>query len=413
MGKRIFVRCFFIAFLILGLMPQFVHSESEFDLPVGFNGLSYIYEGEIVKSYNVDDVMTSVTVEITKAWLGTADVGDVVELQTWELGRYTHIGINDLVVGVKRLFIADENNYVQVIGKWEEGYYRLKGYFDFDGYFASPGVLTPFELQSLIDGNELDYRTVDIDILFPNDSQVLALTAEENEEGWAVTIDDIPANAFSNEIFVSLGGWDSNLDRGFINIDLPLNSNRGEENRSLHLEGSQLSFTNGVYNAKVYGIDPFLLELDDLFDYVSENITPELPKIAVRLSQSAITRLGDNRPESEVYFTIDENAELVLHGWGDTVRHNTSHLMTNDDILTGFTAFSPDEPGATLYFRFSKTLTNTCGVRSMDILEHLFEKPLSGALYFTEGGELPEPGSSEITGFRVFGTYHLSLAEEE
>lgn len=285
------------------------------DLETSIADLPWIYEALIMK---VGD--TSVTVIVKEAFLGDAFTGDTLNIDFWEMGSCMAF---DLTEGEEKLLIPDSSGNLQILGFPGNGFYLLKGFYDFNAFLLEPGVLSREELENLCSDNSLNERIVEIDIWFAGVSQFLVAKATETEEGWYIESDFPPLNELDlSERQLRLGGMDNLLIEPSVYITIPV-----DNGNNLTLSGRVMSCSDNVYRCTVYPTAPVIRTIDVLSLYLLDGVHPEVPVLDVEIIGADPSDLG--LPE-DPFLTTDEYGNLMLSSENGLLPINSIYMRDSN-----------------------------------------------------------------------------------
>ncbi|MCK5065209.1 MAG: hypothetical protein KAQ97_08000 [Candidatus Fermentibacteraceae bacterium] len=301
---------------ITAISSQAVIAEPWFeDLETSIADLPWIYEALIMK---VGD--TSVTVIVKEAFLGDAFTGDTLNIDFWEMGSCMAF---DLTEGEEKLLIPDSSGNLQILGFPGNGFYLLKGFYDFNAFLLEPGVLSREELENLCSDNSLNERIVEIDIWFAGVSQFLVAKATETEEGWYIESDFPPLNELDlSERQLRLGGMDNLLIEPSVYITIPV-----DNGNNLTLSGRVMSCSDNVYRCTVYPTAPVIRTIDVLSLYLLDGVHPEVPVLDVEIIGADPSDLG--LPE-DPFLTTDEYGNLMLSSENGLLPINSIYMRDSN-----------------------------------------------------------------------------------
>ena len=358
-------RMIMLLLLITAISSLTVIAEPWFeDLEVSIAGLPWIYEAMIMRVGN-----NSVTVIVTDVFLGDASASDTLEINFWEMGSCMAF---DLTEGEEILLIPDSSGDLQILGFPGNGFYLLKGFYDFNAFLLEPGVLSREELENLCSDNSLNDRIVEIDIWFAGVSQFLAARATETEEGWHIESDFPPLNDLDlSERQLRLGGMDNLLIEPSVYITIPV-----DDGNNLTLSGRALSCSDNVYRCTVYPTAPLIRTINVLSLYLSDGVHPEVPVLDVEIIGADPGDLG--LPE-EPFLTTDEYGNLMLSGENGLLPINSIYIRDSKKRpAVGFGGIGDN--ATSIFFDFSGLHEGPSGHLFTDIIDVLEKGVVEGAI---------------------------------
>ena len=349
--------------LIIVSFPLTVNAEPWFeDLETSISGLPWIYEATILSVEN-----SSVTVIVKIAFLGDALAGDTLTVDFWEMGMSMAY---DLTEGKEILLIPDSSGDLQIVGFPGNGFYLLKGYYDFNAFMLEPGVLSREELGALCSNEPLDERIIEIDIWFAGVSQFLDARATETEEGWHIESHFPLLHKLDlSKWQLRLGGMDNQQFESSVYITIPV-----DDGNDLILSGRVMYCSDNVYRCTVYPTAPIIRTTDALSLYLSYGIIPEPPVIDVEIIGADPVDIG--LPE-EPFLTTDEWGNLMLSGENGLLPINSIYIMDfNRRPTIGFGGI--EDNTASVFLDFSELPEGLSGHLATDIIDILEKGMVEG-----------------------------------
>ncbi|MCK4504080.1 MAG: hypothetical protein KAW14_00570 [Candidatus Aegiribacteria sp.] len=286
--------------MMTAISPLSVNAEPWFeDLETSIDDLPWIYEATILSVEN-----SSATIIVKIVFLGDALAGDTLNIDFWEMGASIAY---DLTEGKEILLIPDSSGDLQIVGFPGNGFYLLKGYYDFNAFLLEPGVLSREELVILCSGESLNERVLEIDIWFAGASQFLNARAAETEEGWHIESHFPLLHKLDlSKWQLRLGGMDNQQLESSVCITIPV-----DDGNDLILSGMVMSCSENIYRCRVYPTAPVIRTIDALSLYLSDGILSEPPVLDIEIIGADPVDLG--LPE-EPFLTTDERGNLMLSG---------------------------------------------------------------------------------------------------
>ncbi len=347
--------------LMTVISPLTVNAEPWFeDLEESISDLPWIYEATILSIDN-----SSITVIVKIVFLGDVLAGDTLTVDFWEMGM-----AYDLIEGKEILLIPDSSGDLQIAGFPGNGFYLLKGYYDFNAFMLEPGVLSRDELRTLCSGESLNERIVEIDIWFAGVSQFLDARATETEEGWHIESHSPLLHKLDlSKWQLRLGGMDNQLLEPSVYITIPVDSGS-----DLILSGRVMYCSDNVYRCTVYPTAPVIRTIDALSLYLSDGILPEPPVIDVEIIGADPVDLG--LPE-EPFLTTDEWGNLMLSGENGLLPINSICIMDPSKRPTiGFGCI--EDNTVSVFLDFGEVPEGLSGHLATDIIDMLEKGVVEG-----------------------------------
>ena len=146
------------------------------DLEEDMASLPWVVTGDILVADS-----GGVTVVVTESFIGDNMPEDTLFLDYWEMGSWMSEVLSPSE-GV--LLIPDSTGSLQVSGTPGQGFWLLRGYFDFNAFWVFPGVISREELILLCSGDTLPDRRVEADIRFAGMSDFIPLGFQQTGESW-------------------------------------------------------------------------------------------------------------------------------------------------------------------------------------------------------------------------------------
>ncbi len=358
-------RMIMLLLMITAIAPFAANAEPWFeDLEESISDLPWIYEATILSVHN-----SSVTVIVKIVFLGDALAGDTLNIDFWEMGACMAY---DLTEGKEILLIPDSSGDLQIVGFPGNGFYLLKGYYDFNAFLLEPGVLSREELGVLCSGESLNKRTVVIDIWFAGVSQFLDARATETEEGWHIESHFPLLHKLDlSKWQLRLGGMDNQLLESSVYITIPV-----DDGNDLILSGRVMYYSDNVYRCTVYPTAPVIRTIDDLSLYLSDGILPEPPVIDIDIIGVDPVDLG---LQEEPFLTTDEWGNLMLSGENGLLPINSIYIMDpNRRPTIGFGGIGDN--ATSVFFSFSELPGGLSGHLATDIIDMLEKGVAEGSI---------------------------------
>ena len=345
--------------------PLAVNAEPWFeDLKTSISELPWIYEATILSIEN-----RSVTIFEKEVFLGDASAGDTLSIDFWEMGACMAY---DLTKGEDILLIPDSSGGLQIAGFPGNGFYLLKGYYDFNAFMLEPGVLSREELEILCSGESLNERIAVIDIWFAGVSQFLDARATETEEGWLIEshfplLHELDLSKWQ----LRLGGMDNHLLESSVYITIPV-----DDGNDLTLSGRVMSCSENIYRCRVYPTAPVIRTVDVLSLYLSDGVLPEPPVLDVEIIGADPVDIG--LPE-EPFLTTDEWGNLMLSGENGLLPINSIYIRDSGSRpAIGFGGIGDN--ATSVFLDFSELPEGQSGHLATDIIDMLEKGIIEGSI---------------------------------
>lgn len=356
---------FMLLLLMTAISPLTVNGEPWFeDLETSIDDLPWIYEATILSVEN-----SSVTVIVKIVFLGDALAGDTLNIDFWEMGASMAY---DLTEGKEILLIPESSGDLQIAGFPGNGFYLLKGYYDFNAFLLEPGVLSREELGILCSGVSLNERIVMIDIWFAGVSQFLNARATETEEGWHIESHSPLLHKLDlSKWQLRLGGMDNLLFEPSVYITIPV-----DNGNDLILSGRVMYCSDNIYRCTVYPTAPVIRTIDVLSLYLSNGVLPEPPVIDVEIIGADPVDLGLSE---EPFLTTDEWGNLMLSGVDGLLPINSIYIMDPSRRPTiGFGGIGDND--ISVFLDFSGLSEGPSGHLATDIIDLLEKGVVEGSI---------------------------------
>ena len=358
-------RMIMLLLMMIAISTLTVNAEPWFaDLEASIEDLPWIYEATVLSVEN-----SSVTIIVKIVFLGDALAGDTLSIDFWEMGTSMAY---ELAEGQEILLIPDSSGDLQIAGFPGNGFYLLKGYYDFNAFFTSPGVLSREELGILCSGESLNERIVLIDIWFAGGSQFLDARATETEEGWHVESHFPVLHKLDlSESQLRLGGMDNQLLEPSVYITIPT-----DDGNHLSLSGRVMSCSENIYSCRVYPTAPVIRTVEDLSLYVSDGVLPEPPVLDIEIIGADPVDI--DLPE-EPFLTTDEWGNLMLSGRSGLLPINSIYIMDpNRRPTIGFGSIRDN--ATSVFLDFSELPEGPSGHLATDIIDMLEKGVVEGSI---------------------------------
>ena len=358
-------RMIMLLLLMKAIYPLTIIAEPWFeDLETSIVDLPWIYEATIMNVGN-----SSVTVIVKIVFLGDALAGDTLNIDFWEMGACMAY---DLTEGKEILLIPDSSGDLQIVGFPGNGFYLLKGYYDFNAFMLEPGVLSRKELENLCSGDSLNERILEIDIWFAGVSQFLDARATETEEGWYIEsyfphLDELDLSKWQ----LRLGGMDNLLFEPSVYITIPV-----DDGNNLILSGRVMSCSFNIYRCRVYPTAPVIRTTDVLSLYLSDGVFPEPQVLDVEIIGVDPVDLG---LLEEPFLTINEYGNLMLSSGNGLLPINSIYTRDcNRRPAIGFGGIGDNT--TSVYLDFSELPEGPSGHLATDIINMLEKGVVEGSI---------------------------------
>ncbi len=343
------------------------------DLEETMADLPWVVSGDILTADS-----SGVTVVVTESFIGDHAAGDTLSLDFWEMGSPM---VDAVSPGEGFLLLPDDTGSLQVIGTPGQGYWLLRGYFDFNAFWVHPGVLNREELLTLCRGDTLADRTLETEVRFAGGSEFIGLTLQESGESWQT---DSPLECLSDK---RLDGWHMSLgvQDGYpweSEVEIIFNTDDGG---MLKLSGNVVDCSEGVYRARVYPTGPMILNRRALVEYMTGISLPSPPRIAVEIEGALPGELG---LVDDPYFSTGESGWLHLTGIGGQLDVTSLYQAGDCDSrpLMGFDV--PMTCTRPLYFDFQGLPEGPSGNLATDIIDALAKGCVTGTVCRVPGEPL-------------------------
>ncbi len=342
------------------------------DLETSIADLPWIYEAMIMRVGN-----SSVTVIVKEVFSGDAFAGDTLNIDFWEMGACMAYNLTE---EKEILLIPDSSGNLQIAGFPANGFYLLKGFYDFNAFLLEPGVISREELEILCSGNSLNERIVEIDIWFAGVSQFLDAKATETENGWYIESNFPPLDELDLSMRqLRLGGMDNLLIEPSVYITIP-----GDDGNDLILSGRVMSCSENIYRCLVYPTAPVIRTIDVLSLYLSDGVHPEAPVLDVEIIGADPADIGLSE---EPFLTTDEYGNLMLSGENGLLPVNSIHTGdSNRRPAIGFGGIGDN--ATTVLFDFSGLHEGPSGHLATDIFDALEKGVVEGAISIDYSSEI-------------------------
>jgi hypothetical protein len=358
-------RMIMLLLMMTAIPPLSVNAEPWFeDLETSINDLPWIYEATILSVEN-----SSATVIVKIVFLGDALAGDTLNINFWEMGESIAY---DLTVGQEILLIPDSSGDLQIVGFPGNGFYLLKGYYDFNAFLLEPGVLSREELRMLCSNESLNERVLEIDIWFAGASQFLDARAIETEEGWHIESHYPLLHKLDlSKWQLRLGGMDNQQLESSVCITIP-----ADDGNDLTLSGRVMSCSENIYRCRVYPAAPVIRTIDALSLYLSDGVFPEPPVLDIEIIGADPVDLG---LLEEPFLTTDEWGNLMLSGENGLLPICSIYIMnTNRRPTIGFGGIGDN--AASIFLDFSGLPEGPSGHLVTDIIDVLEKGVVEGSI---------------------------------
>ena len=335
------------------------------DLEEDMASLPWVITGDILAADS-----GGVMVVVTESFIGDNSPEDTLFLEYWGMGSWMSEVLSPSE-GI--LLIPDSTGSLQITGTPGQGYWLLRGYFDFNAFWVSPGVISREELILLCSGDTLPERKVDAEIRFAGMSDFMPLSFQQAGGSW-VTDSRLPclSGIRLDSWKVRLGGTDAFPWEPDVEMVLPT-----EDGGLLVLSGRVTSFSQGVYSVEVYPTGPMISGIQELRDYVEGNALPSPPVIDVQVQGIDPVRLG---LAEDPYMTTGESGRLHLRGI-EGMLDITSFFHQDGYQARPIVGFDhPMTCSDPLYFDFRDLPPGPSGHLATDIMDALAKGYVSGEL---------------------------------
>lgn len=342
------------------------------DLEETMTSLPWVVVGDIL-AVGTD----SVTAVVTETFAGVHASGDTLRIPYWELGSWM---CEVITPGEGMLLIPDTTGSLQLVGIPGDGFWLLRGYYDFNAFWVNPGVVSQEELIRLCLGDTLPDRTVDVELRFAGGSRFVPLRLRESEGSW-LTESGLPClSGIRLESWeVVLGGSDAFPWESEIEIILPT-----VDGGLLKLSGMVAGHREGVYNVTAYPTGPVIRDRDALADYVEGNAVPAPPVLDVEIHGADPRDLGLT---GDPYMTTGESGRLHLSGVAGMLDiTSTYQLEGRSRPMMGFDL--PMTCSDPIYFDFHDLPQGPSGHLATDIIDALAKGYVTGNICLVPGEPL-------------------------
>lgn len=342
------------------------------DLEESISELPWVVVADILEAGS-----DGVTALVTRTFSGDHVPGDTLRLDYWELGSWMSEAV---APGEGMLLVPDTTGALQMVGSPGQGYWLLRGYFDFNAFWVNPGVISPEELRMICSGDTIPDRTVDVDIRFAGSSRFIPMRLRESAGAWTTEstlscLDDIRLDSWK----VALGGNDAFPWEPEVEIILPT-----ESGGLMKFSGRVTGFEEGVYGVIAYPTGPMILDPHALADYMEGVSIPSPPVIDVEIHGADPADLGLT---PNPYLTTGESGRLHLSG-SEGLLDITSIYQPEGYYrpLMGFDM--PMVCSDPLYFDFHDLPPGPSGNLATDIIDALAKGYVSGDICLVPGEPL-------------------------
>jgi len=332
------------------------------DLEESMQNLPWVIIGDVLEVCD-----SSVTVVVTDTFLGEQLPGDSLSISYWEMGSWMTGSISE---GSGYLLIPDSTGKLQIVGTPGDGFWLLKGYFDFNAFFTEPGVLNREELLLLCSGDSLPDRRVDVEVWFAGGSEFMEIDFQESGETWlSYSLFECLDGLTLEKYELTLGGTDTYPYEPEVFMRL---STAGGGVVFFH--GKMNSFADGTYRCTVYPTGLVILDSNSLARYITRDQIPETIVIGIEVTGLHTSDLGLSE---DPVFTLGESGGLNLSG-ADGILNVTSLYLTDyySRPVMGFD--HPMTCSNPLYFDFENLPEGPSGHLATDIIDALVKGTVSG-----------------------------------
>jgi hypothetical protein len=334
------------------------------DLEESIQTLPWVITGDVLQ---VND--SSVTAVVTDSFLGQHLPGDTLLIPFWEMGSWMTETFRE---DDGYLLIPDDTGSLQIVGTPGNGFWLLKGYFDFNAFFAEPGVLSKEELILLCSGDSLPDRSVDVEVRFAGGSEFIEVALQESGSTWLSHshYSCLDGLTLENYEFI-MGGMDNYPYEPEVYMRV---STAGGGIVLFH--GKMDSCTDGTYECTVYPTGLLILDSISLAEYITTDRMPETIRIGLEISGANPADLGLSE---DPVFTLGESGYLHLSGAEGLLDITSMYFIENySRPVMGFDR--PMTCSHPLYFDFENLPEGPSGHLATDIIDALAKGTVSGTI---------------------------------
>ncbi len=350
------------------------------DLEESMQTLPWVFAGDVIE---VTD--SGVTAVISETFRGEHQPGDTLRIPYWEMGSWMSETISE---GNEYLLLPDVAGGLQIIGTPRDGFWLLRGYYDFNAFITEPGVLNMEELLLLCSGDSLPDRCVQMEIRFAGGGEFLEVVFRESDDIWHsrshfACLD----NLILDKRALTMGGWDTYPQEP--EVFMRVSTSGGG---LVFFYGKMDSCSDGIYRCKVYPTGLLILDSSSLAKYITRDQMPETIRIGIELSGAEPAELG---LADEPFFALGESGALQLSGADGMFNIPIIYITEYDSRpVAGFD--SPASNDNPLYFRFENLPDGPSGHLATDIIDALAKGTVTGSV-----GTDPEHGSARFSLFII------------
>ncbi|RKZ08684.1 hypothetical protein DRQ25_08475 [Candidatus Fermentibacteria bacterium] len=350
------------------------------DLEESVQSLPWVFTADVIE---VTD--SGVTAVISETFRGEHQSGDTLRIPYWKMGSWMSEIISE---GDEYLLLPDVAGGLQIIGTPGDGFWLLRGYYDFNAFITEPGVLNMEELLLLCSGDSLPDRCVEMEIRFAGGSEFLEVVFRESDDIWhSRSHFACMDNLILDKRALTMGGWDTYPQEP--EVFMRVSTSGGG---LVFFHGKMGSCSDGMYTCNVYPTGLLILDSSSLAKYITRDQMPETIRIGIELSGAEPAELG---LADEPFFALGESGALQLSGADGMFNIPIIYITDYDSRpVAGFD--SPASNDNPLYFRFENLPDGPSGHLATDIIDALAKGTVTGSV-----GIDPEHGSARFSLFII------------